>query len=113
MGSRRVLVPLVLLLLTFSAAANAATVSYSACVPLQTTDWYSSLDFPKLAPSLGTLTSVAIEVRDSLVHEIKYENQSPTSGSRFKDSTYVFVDVLRPDNTSFVSAVSQIYKTAT
>jgi hypothetical protein len=102
-----------LFLLCLGAAAAAAdTVSHSAGVPLQTTDWTVALDIPKFNPALGTLQSVSIEVRDSLVHKIEFENQSPSSSSTFSDSTYVTVDVLRPASTSFVTAIARIYRTA-
>jgi hypothetical protein len=103
----------VLFLLCLGAAAAAAdTVSHSAGVPLQTTDWTVTLDIPKFDSTLGTLQSVSIEVRDSLVHKIEYENQSPNSPSTFSDSTYVTVDVMRPASASFVTAIAKIYRTA-
>ncbi len=101
-----------LVLLVAGPAARASTVSYHASVPLQPTDWSSTLTLPRFDPSLGTLTSVALEVRDSLVHKIEYENKA-ASTSRFRDSTYVTVNVLRPNSTPLATAVAKIYRTAT
>ena len=95
-----------------AAVAAANTASYSAGVPLQTTDWTVTLDIPKFDSTLGTLQNVSIEVRDSLVHKIEFENKSPNSSSTFSDSTYVTVDVMRPASTSFVTAIAKIYRTA-
>ena len=102
----------VLLLLCLGAAVGVAdTVSYSASVPLQTTNWASTLTLPQLDPGLGALTGVAIEVRDSLVVTIQYENRSPNSGSTLRDSVYATVDVLKPTSGSYVTAISQLYQT--
>jgi hypothetical protein len=114
MMPRYLLFPLALLALGLAALpASAATVTYSATVPLQTTDWSTTLDFPKFDPMTGMLTSVTVEVRDSLVHKIEYENTSTSSGSTFHDSTYVTVDVMRPASTSLVTAISKLYKAGT
>ena len=91
----------------------ASTATYVASVPLQPTNWYSTVTFPKFNPGIGVLTSVAIEVRDSLVHKIEYENTSTSSTSTFRDSTYATVDVMRPASTSLVTAIARYYKTAT
>jgi hypothetical protein len=95
-----------------AATAHGATVTYSASVALQSTDWSATLTIPQFDPALGTLTSVTVEVRDSLVHKVEFENQSPSSTSRFRDSVYVTVDVLRPASTSLVTAISKIYQTS-
>jgi hypothetical protein len=93
-------------------AAHAASISYSATVPLQLTDWSTALDFPKFDPLAGTLSGVTVEIRDSLVHKIEFENKSPSSASTFSDSTYVTVDVMKPASSSFVTAIAKIYRTA-
>ena len=113
MNARYHAVLIALLALGLSAsAAGAATVSHWASMPLQTTDWYTTLSFPKFNPATGTLQSVTIEIRDSLVHKIEFENKSPSSSSTFSDSTYVTVDVTRPASTSFVTAIAKIHRTA-
>ena len=93
--------------------AGAATVTFTTSVPLQLTDWYTTINLPKFDPSQGTLTQVSFDVSDSLVHKIEFENQSPTSHSTVRDSVYVTVDVQRPASTSLVSAVAKLYRTAT
>jgi hypothetical protein len=95
-----------------AATAHAASVSYSASVALQSTDWSATLAIPRFNPALGALTGVTVEVRDSLVHKVEFENKSPGSTSRFRDSVYVTVDVLRPASTSLVTAVSKLYQTS-
>jgi hypothetical protein len=100
-----------LLLLCLAAVSAADTVTYSSSVPLQTTNWSSTLTFPRLDPVVGVLQGVAIEVRDSLVVTIQYENRSPNSGSTLRDSVYATVDVLKPTSGSFVTAISQLYQT--
>jgi hypothetical protein len=94
-----------------AAVASADTVTYSASVPLQTTNWSSTLTLPRMDPAIGTLTGVAVEVRDSLVVTIQYENRSPNSGSTLRDSVYATVDVLKPTSGSYVTAISQLYQT--
>jgi hypothetical protein len=103
-----------LLLLCLSAAVGAAdTVTHSASVPLQTTNWSSTLTIPRLDPVVGVLQGVTIEVQDSLVVTIQYENRSPNSGSTLQDSVYATVDVLKPVSGSYVTAISQLYQTGT
>ncbi len=112
MRCRYSLLLFVLLAIVLSAsAAGAVTVSYVAGVPLQTTNWYTTLTFPQFNPSLGSLTGVTVELRDSLVHGIQFENQAATN-SRFRDSIYVTIDVMRPASTSLVTAIAKLYKTA-
>ena len=114
MVHRYSLLPLALFALALAALpAAAATLTYSASVPLQPTNWYTTLDFPKFDPVNGALTGVTVEVRDNLVHKIEYENTSTSSGSTFRDSVYVTVDVMRPASMSLVTAISKLYKTAT
>jgi hypothetical protein len=96
-----------------SISAAAGTVSYVASVPLQSTNWSTTLSIPKFNAGTGVLASVTVEVRDSLVHEVQFENTSPSSSSTFSDSTYATVDVLRPASTSLVTAIAKYYKTAT
>lgn len=91
---------------------HAAAVSHSAAVVLQPTNWETTLDIPRFDSALGTLTGVTVEVRDSLVHKVEFENKSPSSTSRFRDSVYVTVDVQRPAATSLVSAVAKLYATS-
>ncbi len=93
--------------------AAAGTVSYVASVPLQPTNWSTTVSFPKFNLGSATLTSVSVVVRDSLVHGIQYENTSTSSSSTFSDSTYATVDVMRPASTSLVTAIAKYYKSAT
>lgn len=90
---------------------HAASVSHTASVALQPTDWSTTVSIPRFDPAEGTLMSVSVEVRDSLVHKVEFENRSPSSTSRFRDSVYVTVDVRRPASSSLVSAVAKIYAT--
>jgi hypothetical protein len=92
-------------------AVLAGSASYSASVPLQTTNWSSTLSFPQFNPAIGTLQSVAISVRDSLVSGFKYENLSTSSGSTMRDSSKCTVQVLRPDNSLLLSTVAAVQET--
>ena len=105
---------LALLALGLAAITSAAhTVTFVASVPLQATDWSTTLTVPQFNPAVGALSGGTVEVRDSLVHKIEYENTSPSSGSTFSDSTYVTVNVMRPASTALVAAVARLYKTGT
>ena len=108
----RVLLTLLALGLAAVTAA-AGTVKFVASVPLQSTDWSTTLTFPQFNASSGALSGVTIEIRDSLVHKIEFENTSPSSSSTFSDSTYVTVSVLRPASTALVAAVAKLYKAGT
>jgi hypothetical protein len=65
--------------------AQAATVSYltGTPVPSTLTDWSASLSFPQFNSSLGTLTSVELQLSSSLTTTLTITNASsdPSSGS--------------------------------
>ena len=64
-------------LLTFGAAAQAGSVSYTeALIPNpQQTDFSKTLNLPLFDPSIGTLTGVQITVDGSLAVSVGYENK--------------------------------------
>ncbi|HVP39735.1 MAG TPA: choice-of-anchor E domain-containing protein [Candidatus Saccharimonadales bacterium] len=94
-----------------SLPARAATLTYTSTVPMQTTNWSTSLTVPKFNPALGMLMSVSVTVRDSAQHTTQFENLSPSSTSHLWDSTYVQVDVLSPASAPLASALDIFYKT--
>jgi len=63
-------------------AASAATVSYTASLAPQTTDFDSAaLDVQQFDSSLGTLDSIKIELTGLVEGQAVYENTSSTSGT--------------------------------
>jgi hypothetical protein len=91
---------------------QAATLSYTASVPLQSTDWNTTVSIPQLSPAAGLLTGVTIAVRDSLVANFRFENTSPSSGNTVRDSSKATVQVFRPDNTMLLSTIAAKEQTA-
>src|SRR4051812_27023679 len=58
--------------------ATAASVTFSASVPLQVTNFDSTVSIPRFNPALGTLTGISFELEGRVVGNFKYENLGPT-----------------------------------
>ena len=102
-----ILLPAILMLALLGTYASAATVSYSANVPLQTTDWNTTLDLPKFNPSLGTLNSISFSLTGNLEGTVSLENQSqsPANVGTVLNAT---LTLARPDMTVLVVAIPAI-----
>lgn len=65
--------------LTLAGSASAATVSYSAAVPLTTTDWSSTLSLPRFDATRGTLLSVEFQLSGVNRTATRFENRDATA----------------------------------
>jgi len=63
-----------ILLASVLATADAKTETYCGSIPLQSTDWNSSVTLPKFDPALGTLNEVNIDCGLNLSEGIQAEN---------------------------------------
>jgi hypothetical protein len=67
---------LAILLSSLLLTASAETVSYCGSIPMQVTDWNSSVTLPKFNPEIGTLTGVDLKGVSNLSLGITMENKN-------------------------------------
>lgn len=102
----RIAFPALLALCLAASTAGAVTASYNASFPLATTDWTTTLTFPKFNTSLGVLQSVSFEVRTDLSSTFRFENMSTSSSCTSRDSSKARVELQRPDATLLTSTIA-------
>lgn len=61
--------------------ASAETVSYCDSIPMQLTDWNSSVSLPKFDPEMGTLTGVELKCVLNLSQGVSLENMNNNGGN--------------------------------
>ncbi len=64
--------------IALAGSASAATVSYSASVPLTTTDWTVTISLPRFDATLGTLQSVEFQLSGVNRTATRFENRDAT-----------------------------------
>lgn len=98
-----------ILIAVSAGCAGAATVTYSAGIPSQTTDWNLSLDLPMFDPALGTLNSISFTLNGTVMGQVKVENQNatPATVSTCLQST---LTLFRPDATILVVSIPSIIR---
>lgn len=88
-------------------AAFAGQVSFSDSVPVQTTDWTSSVTVSKFDPALGILTGVRIDLDGHIEGSIFFESQDPQPQVVTTNLTAT-IELTRPDASLIVSASPQV-----
>jgi len=61
--------------------ASAETVNYCDSIPMQMTDWNSSVNLSKFDPEMGTLTGVDLKCISNLSRDISLENMNNNSAN--------------------------------
>jgi hypothetical protein len=102
----RIAFPALVALCLAASSAVADTASYNASVPLASSNWTTTLAFPKFDPSLGMLLSVSFEVRTDLSATFRFENMSLLSSCASRDSSVARVELQRPDATPITSTIA-------
>lgn len=99
--------------LVCTASAHAGSVTFGAVspIPIQQTDWTSSLFFPEFNPALGTLTSVQVELDGTLFGSIAGENLTPNPATILSDLSAQW-DATLPGGAPFDLNLSQSYTDA-
>lgn len=84
-----------------SAAAQTQTVCFSGQIPLQPTNWSSSVSIPKFDPNLGTLQSISFQLTGNVQGTARAESldAAPTI---VNTSFSANITLTRPDNTPIV-----------
>jgi hypothetical protein len=72
---------LTILLSSLLLIASAETVSYCDSIPMQMTDWNSSVSLPKFDPDMGVLKAVDISIDVNLSQQVKAENLEKSNSS--------------------------------
>lgn len=72
---------LTILLSSLLLIASAETVSFCDSIPMQITDWNSSVTLPKFDPEMGTLTGVDLKSESNLSRDISLENMNNNSAN--------------------------------
>jgi hypothetical protein len=54
--------------------AEALSLSFSDALPLRSTNWNQSVSIPRFNPSLGTLTSVELDLQASINSHVRVES---------------------------------------
>jgi len=70
-----------ILLSSLLLTASAETVNYCDFIPMQMTDWNSSVNLPKFDPEMGTLTGVDLKCVSNLSRDISLENMKNNSAN--------------------------------
>jgi hypothetical protein len=91
------------IMLTVVSLAGATSVSYTATNAVADTNWANSLLFPKFDASLGTLTSVKLDLTARVQGSAGYENLDGPNAT-VALNLQALVKVMRPDTTVIVSA---------
>jgi hypothetical protein len=83
-----------------SAHADLISGPFTTTTPIASTltDWNGTLSFQQFNPSLGTLTSVELDLSSTLTTTLTVTNNSPTSSSYGNAKTDMYVSVKGPLN---------------
>lgn len=82
--------------LAFASAASADTISHMATVPLQPTNFSTSVSIPKFDPSLGVLDSIEFKLQGSVEGSIEFESLDAAPAD-ITASLSAMITLQRPD----------------
>ncbi len=98
--------------LTLSASAvQASSITVSAAIPLQGTNWSSALTVQQFDPSLGSLTSVLINFTGSFLADIGFESLDATPQT-INLALNGSMTVARPDTSTLATVLPSITQSA-
>lgn len=100
----RLLTTSFVLVVALAAAANADTISFSGSVPLGTTNWASSITFPKFDPALGTLDSIQFILNGHVEGSAAFENKDAEPAT-ITMNLQAMMQLQRPDSTLLVLTI--------
>ncbi|MFO0973080.1 MAG: PEP-CTERM sorting domain-containing protein [Phycisphaerae bacterium] len=87
--------------LGFASAANAASISFNDSVPVQPTDFTSSVTVSKFNPALGTLNSIDFKIEGAVEGSIRFESLD-ASPATVSASLAASITLQRPDLSNIV-----------
>lgn len=84
--------------------AQAASIQYSASLPLATTNWSGSISIPKFNPSLGTLNSIQFSLDGHVEGSAGFESKDASPATVTMDLQSM-LRLRRPNNTVLVLTI--------
>lgn len=98
-----------LCLMVCACYAGAATITQTADIPIQTTDWSKVLQFNQFDPTRGTLNSISFTLNGIVRGNVQVENQNATAAT-VSTTLQATLTLRRPDLTPIVITIPNIIR---